>query len=112
MAGPLKRRPPGGIEIPKAPKQELFKPASDKRILKYYRDYQRTLKNPPGADPSNLLNPERPAFLRTPLGQRLGGLGKKMGKLGVVGTATDAIDWAMWQTKEAKRRKAKVEPEV
>jgi len=46
------------------------------------------------------------------LASRLKNIGKGMGKLGVAGNISQGIDWALWQAKEAKRKKKGVEPEV
>jgi hypothetical protein len=77
MHRPLKRRPPGGIEIPKPPKQELLKPASDRMSV----------------------------IKREGLLKKVSKLGK-MGKLGIAGSIIQAADWVRWQTEQKKRRKA------
>ena len=144
MPGPLKRRNPLGIELPKAPKQELIKPASDKAkvIRRGERVAGSTYGPGRGTSPARISNAAelirgeaewvnerggKGKYLNNPtpaedvdkrfrgklsLGQKIGKIGKGMGKLGVAGSAFQALDWARWQAKEAKRKKAGLEPEV
>jgi len=84
----LKRRPVGGIEIPKPPKQELIKAASDRRIGRTF------------------IEDTKPSLV-----QKIGKLGKGMGKLSVVSTGLDALDYANWQVKQNKRKKQGYGPE-